>query len=101
MGLGEPNDEGRFPPIPGADWSVTGQRRALAALAVLVGAAVFAGLQALAGVSIAVVLAAVGTAGVVFSGGVLLACYTFGHAVECGSRPFCECERCGRPMDDV
>lgn len=101
MAHGEPNDEGRFPSIPGAGWSITTQRRALAALAVLTGATVFAGLQAPLGLSIAVVLAAIGTAGAVFAGGVLLACYAFGHAVECATGAFCECERCGRPMDDV
>lgn len=100
MAHGEPNDEGRFPSMPGASRSITTQRRVLGSLAVLAGAGVFAGLQALAGLSIAVLLAAIGTAGAVYAGGVLLACYAFGHVVECASGDFCECERCGRPMDD-
>jgi hypothetical protein len=100
MAHGEPNDEERLPSMPGAGRSITTQRRALSVLAVLAGIAVFAGLQALIGLSVAVLLAAVGTAGAVFAGGVLLACYAFGHAVECATGPFCECERCGRPMDD-
>jgi hypothetical protein len=96
----EPDDEGRFRPIPGDGGSVTAQRRALGALAVLVGAVVFAVLQAALGVSTAVFLAALGTAGAVFTGGVVLVCRLAGHTVECATGPFCECERCGRPMDD-
>jgi hypothetical protein len=58
-------------------------------------------LQAILGVSIAVVLAALGTAGAVFAGGVVLVCRIAGHTMECATGPFCECERCGRPMDDL
>ncbi|QLD85088.1 hypothetical protein HWV23_04910 [Natronomonas halophila] len=100
MAHSEPDDEGRFPPILGDGGSVTTQRRVLGALAVLVGVVVFVVLQAVLGVSIAVALAALGTTGAVFAGGVVLVCHTVGHAVECATGPFCECERCGRPMDD-
>lgn len=100
MAHSKPDGEAPSPSIPVLGRSVTAQRRALGAAAVLTGVAVFAALQSPLGVSVAVLLASVGAAGVVFAGGVLLACHVFGHAVECGSRPFCECERCGRPMDD-
>jgi hypothetical protein len=100
MAHGESSGDGRFPSTSAATGSVTAQRRALAAVAVVVGVVVFAGLQAILGATVAVLLAAVGTAGAVFAGGVLLVCRAYGHAVECATGPFCECERCGRPMDD-
>lgn len=96
----EPSGDGRFPSMPAATGSVTAQRRVLAAIAVVVGGVVFAGLLAVLGVTVAVFLAAVGAAGAVFTGGVLLTCRAYGHAVECATGQFCECERCGRPMDD-
>lgn len=76
-------------------------RRVAALGAVVGGAAVVVLLWATLGLSIAVAPAALGTAGLLYAGGVALACRRYGHAVDCASGSFCECERCGRPMEDA
>ena len=82
------------------DWSVSAHRRGAAAAAVVAGAAALVGLWAVLGPSIAATLAALGTAGAVYAGGIELACRRFGHAVDCATGSFCECRRCGRPMEE-
>ena len=83
------------------DWSVSAHKRGVAAAAVNAGAAALVGLWAVLGPSIAAALAALGTAGAVYAGGIELACRRFGHAVDCATGSFCKCRRCGRPMEDA
>jgi len=82
------------------DWSVSAHRRSAAAAALVAGPAAFVGLWAALGPSIAAGLAALGTAGAVYAAGIELACRRFGHAVDCATGSFCECRRCGRPMEE-
>lgn len=75
-------------------------RRAAALGAVVAGAAVVVAFWATLGLSVAAGAAALGTAGLVYAGGIELACRRYGHDVDCTSGSFCECRRCGRPMED-
>ena len=83
------------------DQPVATHRRAAAAGGCLAGAAVVVAFWAMVGLSLVVAPAAVGTAGLVYAGGIELACRRYGHAVDCDSGSFCECERCGRPVADA
>lgn len=96
----EPDREPRASVVRAVTESVTAQRRVIAAIAVAFGVVAFVCLQTSIGSTVAVCLASVGTAGAVFTSGILLVCHVYGHVVECASGPSCECERCGRPMDD-
>ena len=90
--------------VPGSrldDQPVATRRRAAAAGALLAGAAVVAAFWATTGLSVAAAPAAIGTAGLVYAGSIELACRRYGHAVDCVSGTFCECERCGRPVEDA
>ena len=82
-------------------WSVTAHRRCAALVAVLAGATALLGLWAVLGPSVTAGLAALGTAGAVYAGGIELVCRRCGHAVDCATGSFCECRRCGRPMEDT
>ena len=81
------------------DWSVSAHRRGAVAAAIGAGVVALVGLWAVLGPSIAAGPAALGTAGAVYASGIELACRRFGHAVDCATGSFCECRRCGRPME--
>ena len=80
--------------------SVSAHRRGVAAAAIVAGTAALIGLWAALGPSIVAGPAALGTAGAVYAGGIELACRRFGHAVDCATGSFCECRRCGRPIEE-
>ncbi|WP_254840188.1 hypothetical protein [Natronomonas marina] len=80
--------------------AATTHRRAAALGAAVAGAAVVVVFWATLGLSVAGGAAALGTTGLVYAGSIELACRRFGHAVDCASGTFCECRRCGRPMED-
>jgi hypothetical protein len=100
MAHSKPDGESRVSLLRGVTESVTAQRRAVAAIAAAFGVIAFVCLQTSLGSTVAVCLASVGTAGAVFTSGILLVCHAYGHVVECTSGTFCECKRCGQPMDD-
>ena len=81
--------------------SVAVDRRAAALAGVVVGAAAVAVLRAAIGLSPAVLTAAVGAAVLTYVAGVEAVCRRHGHAVDCASGRLCECERCGRPIEDA
>jgi hypothetical protein len=93
-------DRGAALASPLGDCSVSAHRRDAAAAAVGAGVAALVGLWAVLGPSIAAGPAALGTAGAVYAVGIELACRRFGHAVDCATESFCECRRCGRPMEE-
>jgi len=80
--------------------SVPTQRRVVALCGVLVGVVVVVAVGATLGGWVAALSAGLGAAGLVYASGIELACRRYGHAVDCVSGTFCECERCGRPMGD-
>jgi hypothetical protein len=83
-----------------SDCSIPTQRRVTAGVGILVAVLVLVAFRVTLGLSIPTVLAAVGLGVLVFAVGIESTCRMYGHAVDCATGPFCECERCGRPMDD-
>ena len=81
--------------------SVAVDRRAAALAGAVVGAAAVAVLKTAVGLSPTVLTAAVGAAVLAYVAGVEAVCRRYGHAVDCASGNFCECERCGRPVGDA